>query len=118
MTPSQLFNVTAQAVDAASLTNVALATAGAGETDAVGFAQAMAHAPRLPEHHLLSAAGKLAGDTDRLAERITAQPGTVDDPGRLLAAQRHLTERVLSLEFVAKVAGAATQGVNKLVHMQ
>ncbi|AHB78563.1 MULTISPECIES: type III secretion system inner rod subunit SctI [Pandoraea] len=118
MTLSRLFEVAAQAVDTASPTNAALATTHAGEADAVGFAQAMANAPGLPEHHLLNAAGRLAGDTERLAERITAQAGTRNDPVRLLAAQRDLTERVLSLEFVAKVAGAATQGVNKLVHMQ
>ncbi|VVE26729.1 type III secretion system inner rod subunit SctI [Pandoraea fibrosis] len=90
----------------------------AGENDAVLFGRALASAPSLPEHHLLSAAGKLAGRTERLAERVTLDERTLDEPGRMLDAQRVLTERVLALEFVAKTAGAATQGVNKLVHMQ
>ncbi|VVD84095.1 EscI/YscI/HrpB family type III secretion system inner rod protein [Pandoraea iniqua] len=90
--------------------------AEAGE--AARFAEVLAHATPLPEHHLLNAAGKLAANTENLTTRVTIDERTLDDPQRLLQAQRDLTERVLSLELVAKVAGAATQGVNKLVHMQ
>ncbi|AJE98921.1 type III secretion system inner rod subunit SctI [Pandoraea apista] len=85
---------------------------------AVRFGQALASAPSLPEHHLLSAAGKLAGNTERLAERVTLDERALADPSRMLDVQRVLTERVLALEFVAKAAGVTTQGVNKLVHMQ
>ncbi|MFJ2995523.1 type III secretion system inner rod subunit SctI [Pandoraea sp. NPDC087047] len=88
------------------------------QTDAARFEQALASAPSLPEHHLLSAAGKLAGNTEHLAQRVTMDERMLDDPVRMLAAQREITERVLALEFVAKATGAATQGVNKLVHMQ
>ncbi|WP_084663306.1 type III secretion system inner rod subunit SctI [Pandoraea faecigallinarum] len=86
--------------------------------DAARFDQALASAPSLPEHHLLNAAGKLASHTEYLAQRATLDERALDDPARLLDTQREITERVLALEFVAKVAGAATQGVNKLVHMQ
>lgn len=89
-----------------------------GPTDAARFGHALASAPALPEHHLLSAAGKLAGHSQHLVQRVTADDRAVGDPVHLLAMQRHLTERVLALEFVAKVAGASTQGINKLVHMQ
>lgn len=90
----------------------------ASDDAAVLFGRALASAPSLPEHHLLSAAGKLAGHTERLAGRVTLDERTLDDPGPMLDVQRVLTERALALEFVAKTAGAATQGVNKLVHMQ
>ncbi len=88
------------------------------QADASGFTQALANAPSLPEHHLLSAAGKLAGNTERLAQRASMDERTLDEPIRMLDAQREITERVLALEVVAKVAGATTQSVNKLVHMQ
>ncbi|MGC7406732.1 type III secretion system inner rod subunit SctI [Pandoraea pneumonica] len=90
----------------------------ADESDSAHFADVLAHATPLPEHHLLSAAGKLAENTNHLTTRATLDGRTIDDPQHLLQAQRELTERVLSLELVAKVAGATTQGVNKLVHMQ
>jgi type III secretion system YscI/HrpB-like protein len=88
------------------------------EVDGASFAQALRSAPSLPEHHLLNAAGKLAANTDYLAQRVTLDDRMLDDPTRLLEAQREITERVIALEFVAKVSGAMTQGVNKLVHMQ
>ncbi|AJP56484.1 EscI/YscI/HrpB family type III secretion system inner rod protein [Pandoraea vervacti] len=91
---------------------------GNPEVDAARFDQALRSAPSLPEHHLLNAAGKLAANTDYLAQRVTLDDRLFDDPTRLLEAQREITERVLALEFVAKVSGAMTQGVNKLVHMQ
>lgn len=118
MTTSQIPAVLAHASAIATPANAALVPVNASEHDAVHFGQALASAPSLPEHHLLSATGKLAGNTERLAERVAIDERTLDDPTRMLAMQRALTERVLALEFVAKVAGAATQGVNKLVHMQ
>ena len=119
MTISPTPDVVAQVSAISTPAKAALAPATASECDAaVRFDQALAGAPPLPEHHLLSAAGKLAGNTERLTERVTLDERALDDPARLLAVQRVLTERVLALEFVAKVAGAATQGVNKLVHMQ
>ena len=119
MTTSTSPDVVAQVSAVATSAKAALAPATASEHDAaIRFDQALASAPSLPEHHLLSAAGKLAGNTERLTERVTLDERTLDDPVRMLAVQRGLTERVLALEFVAKVAGAATQGVNKLVHMQ
>ncbi|AJC16161.1 EscI/YscI/HrpB family type III secretion system inner rod protein [Pandoraea sputorum] len=90
----------------------------AEKADAVRFNLALANAAPLPEHHLLSAANKLAGDTEYLAQRVMLDERSLDDPARLLATQLDMTERVLALEFVAKAAGATTQGVNKLVHMQ
>lgn len=90
----------------------------ADESEAARFADVLAHATPLPEHHLLSAAGKLAENTNYLTARATLDVRTIDDPQHLLQAQRELTERALSLELIAKVAGATTQGVNKLVHMQ
>ncbi|VVE71369.1 EscI/YscI/HrpB family type III secretion system inner rod protein [Pandoraea anapnoica] len=90
----------------------------AEQADAARFNLALANAEPLPEHHLLSAANKLAGDTEYLAQRVTLDERALDDPVRLLATQLDVTERVLALEFVAKAAGATTQGVNKLVHMQ
>lgn len=119
MTISQIPDIVAQASAVATPAKAALAPVTASERDAaVRFDQALASAPSLPEHHLLSAAGKLAGNTERLVERVAIDERTLDDPTRMLAAQRILTERVLALEFVAKAAGATTQGVNKLVHMQ
>jgi len=88
------------------------------DSDAARFAGVLAHATPLPEHHLLSAASQLAENTNHLTTRATLDSRTINDPQHLLASQRELTERVLSLELVAKVAGATTQGVNKLVHMQ
>jgi len=117
-TPDVVAWVSSAATPAPTSALPPLVASTVGEADAVRFAQALASAPSLPEHHLLSAAGKLAGNTERLAERVALDPRTMNDPSRMLATQRELTERVLSLEFVAKVAGAATQGVNKLVHMQ
>ncbi|UVA80383.1 type III secretion system inner rod subunit SctI [Pandoraea commovens] len=90
----------------------------AEQADAARFNLALANAAPLPEHHLLSAANKLAGDTEYLVQRVTLDAQALDDPARLLATQLDMTERVLALEFVAKTAGAMTQGVNKLVHMQ
>ncbi|MCE4062438.1 type III secretion system inner rod subunit SctI [Pandoraea sputorum] len=94
------------------------AFSSAEQTDAARFNLAMANAAPLPEHHLLSAANKLAGDTAYLAQRVTLDERALNDPARLLEVQLDMTERVLALEFVAKAAGATTQGVNKLVHMQ
>ncbi|WP_087689251.1 MULTISPECIES: type III secretion system inner rod subunit SctI [unclassified Pandoraea] len=105
-----------QRITAVSLPTSRPTLAEAGE--ATRFAEVLAHAAPLPEHHLLSAAGKLAANTDNLTTRVTLDDRTLNDPQRLLQLQRDLTERVLSLELVAKVAGATTQGVNKLVHMQ
>ncbi|VVE47842.1 type III secretion system inner rod subunit SctI [Pandoraea terrigena] len=118
MTTSSIPAVVTQAPAIATPAKAALVPATTREHDAVRFDQALASAPPLPEHHLLSAAGKLAGNTERLAARVAIDERTLDDPNRMLAVQRELTERVLALEFVAKTAGAATQGVNKLVHMQ
>ncbi|WP_169834980.1 type III secretion system inner rod subunit SctI [Pandoraea oxalativorans] len=88
------------------------------QADAARFNLALANAAPLPEHHLLSAASKLAGDTEYLTQRVTLDERALEDPARLLDTQLDITERVLALEFVAKAAGATTQGVNKLVHMQ
>ncbi|WP_191631501.1 type III secretion system inner rod subunit SctI [Pandoraea sputorum] len=90
----------------------------AEQADAARFNLALANAAPLPEHHLLSAANKLAGDTEYLAQRVTLDERALNDPARLFEVQLDMTERVLALEFVAKAAGATTQGVNKLVHMQ
>jgi type III secretion system YscI/HrpB-like protein len=118
MTTSPITDVAAQVTAVTAPAKAAFAAPALDDSAAVRFGQALATAPSLPEHHLLSAAGKLAGHTERLAERATLDSRTLNDPGRMLAMQRELTERVLVLEFVAKVAGAGVQGVNKLVQMQ
>ncbi|VVE90671.1 type III secretion system inner rod subunit SctI [Pandoraea bronchicola] len=118
MTTSLIFDIAAQVATDAAPAKAALSVPTASESDAVRFGHALASAPSLPEHHLLSAAGKLSGKTERLVERVALDERALDDPGRMLGVQRVLTERVLTLEVVAKAAGAATQGVNKLVHMQ
>lgn len=118
MTTSQIPGVALQASAMASPLKTRIDSPITDSTDAARFTQALASAPPLPEHHLLNAAGKLANNTERLAERVALDDRALNDPVRLLAAQRDMTERVLALEAVAKVAGAATQGVNKLVHMQ
>lgn len=120
MTTSPISQIAAQTAAAAAPTKLALIspTDLNAQADAVRFGQALVSAPSLPEHHLLSAAGNLAGRTEHLQQRVPLDERALDDPTRLLAAQREITERVLALEFVAKVAGATTQGVNKLVHMQ
>ncbi|AJC21146.1 type III secretion system inner rod subunit SctI [Pandoraea pulmonicola] len=111
-------DIATRGVAEVALAMPSLPTTSAGTADAARFEHALASAPSLPEHHLLSAAGKLAGHSERLVQRVTADERLVNDPVRMLSAQRELTERVLALEFVAKVAGAGTQGINKLVHMQ
>ncbi|VVD99967.1 EscI/YscI/HrpB family type III secretion system inner rod protein [Pandoraea aquatica] len=103
-------------VDAAMKPSATLPAAE--QADAVRFNLALSNAAPLPEHHLLSAASKLSGDTEYLTQRVSLDERALDDPARLLATQLDITERVLALEFVAKAAGATTQGVNKLVHMQ
>ncbi|VVE48407.1 type III secretion system inner rod subunit SctI [Pandoraea anhela] len=116
--PSSVRSPTATAETSAKVASTASSALGGTDIDAARFEQALANAPSLPEHQLLSAAGKLAGNTEHLAQRVALDERTLDDPTQMLAAQREISERVLALEIVAKVAGATTQGVNKLVHMQ
>ncbi|EON13700.1 MULTISPECIES: type III secretion system inner rod subunit SctI [Pandoraea] len=118
MTTPSISEIAAHVATVTAPAKAAPSVPTAGDSDAVRFGQALVSAPSLPEHHLLSAAGKLAGNTERLVERVALDERVLDDPSHMLAAQRVLTERVLALEFVAKTAGALTQGVNKLVHMQ
>lgn len=120
MTTSSIPQIAAQTSGAAAPMKLALLspTDVNAQADAARFGQALASAPPLPEHQLLSAAGKLAGRTEHLEQRVPLHGRALDDPTHLLVAQREITERVVALEFVAKVAGATTQAVNKLVHMQ
>lgn len=82
------------------------------------FADALVRAPALPEHALLRAAGGVAEATQGLPGKAFSAPGALTDPGRMLAEQKALSERMLTLELIAKVAGSASQAINKLTHMQ
>ncbi|WP_240493472.1 type III secretion system inner rod subunit SctI [Pandoraea sp. ISTKB] len=118
MTTPLISSTVTHAVAAALPSKIPAPAWNVNGADAARFEQALASAPSLPEHHLFSAAGKLAGNTEHLVQRVALDERTLDDPTHMVAAQREITERVLALEFVAKTAGAVTQGVNKLVHMQ
>ncbi|MBT2869680.1 type III secretion system inner rod subunit SctI [Chromobacterium violaceum] len=59
-----------------------------------------------------------ASDARQLFEQLLNDETATTSPSELLTAQSALGQVTLGAELTAKVAGAFSQGVNKLVNMQ